>query len=193
MVALSTSSARTGATNAEALQLLLKRPWDPASSILTQHKPVSVIIYMQIEFFNSILYFFSSLTCLIFLQKKLPANPIFLMIPSGPPHLSAVTSKRMKFWSSHLAYLSKVVPITLHQSQCGHGVNVTQCLDNIINVTRQKVCELRSNMSDKPIVLVGWNIGALVACHISLVEHVTAIICLGFPVRGVEGTRMVRF
>ncbi|XP_077991927.1 uncharacterized protein LOC144446096 isoform X2 [Glandiceps talaboti] len=157
MISLTTS--RSG-TSSEALALLLKRPWDPAVSMLTQHKP-----------------------------KKLPGAPLLLMAPSGPTHHSHILSRRMRFWNSQLANLGKVIPVTMHTVNGGSGVGISQCLEHMIGAVRTKVLELQSHFPNRPVVLIGWSVGSLIASHVALVESVSAVVCLGFPFLGVDGTR----
>ncbi|ELU09847.1 hypothetical protein CAPTEDRAFT_172948 [Capitella teleta] len=157
MIAPATSQCSQ--TVAEALALLLKRPWDPVSNMMSHHKP-----------------------------KKLPGNPLLLIAPCGP-HVGNIPPKRNKFWNSQLGSLGKVVPVTMHTVAGGNGISVAQCLEHMIGAVRTKVVELKNHFPNRPIVLMGWHIGALVACHVSLLENVTAVVCLGFPLIGLKGTR----
>ncbi|CAH1782725.1 unnamed protein product [Owenia fusiformis] len=159
MIALSTGS-RSTSVSSEALNLLLKRPWDPVASTISSHK-----------------------------SKKLPGNPLLLIAPNGPTHSSNMNSRRTKFWTNQLHNLGKVVPVTMHTVSGGSSVGIAQCLEHMIGAVRTKVLELKSHFPNRPIVLIGWTAGALVAAHASHVENVSATVCLGFPMQGINGGR----
>ncbi|XP_046388973.1 KAT8 regulatory NSL complex subunit 3 isoform X2 [Ischnura elegans] len=159
------SSVKTGHTNSEALELLLKRPWDPVSMQLNRSLP----------------------------QTKLPGNPVLVVVPSGPMKRQSPdkVSKRKQAWMQHFSALTKVVtvPPPPTRNEKGEKLTFSQYTTLMASTTRAKVREIRSANISSPIFLIGWGQGALLACQVSLVEPVAAVICLGFPMHTVEGNR----
>ena len=87
---------------------------------------------------------FNNYYCFV-LKRKLPGTPLLLVVPSGPTTSisSGTSSKRARLWHNHLSGLGKVVPVTMHTSNGGSGVSISQCLDHIIGAVRIKVLEVK--------------------------------------------------
>lgn len=168
LVARSTVPGR--AAGPDALGMLLRRPWDPVAPFLSQHKP-----------------------------KRLPCSPLLVVCPGGPrPQASGGgggggaggSLPRSKFWTSQLSVLGKLVAVN-PVPPTPPSASLNQVLEAMVAATRAKVLELKSHFSSRPIILIGWMIGGLVACQVSLLESVAAVVCLGFPLVGMSGSRDV--
>ncbi|XP_045592911.1 KAT8 regulatory NSL complex subunit 3 isoform X5 [Procambarus clarkii] len=152
---VSLSSNHRGAS-VEALNLLLKRPWDPAVPSLNHHKP-----------------------------RKLDGSVIIVQVPSGPPSSIPQAPRRIRFFNSQLQHMAKTVPVMITPD----SNEASTVLEQILSEVRARVLECKSQYPISPIVLLGWGIGAVIACHVSMLETVAANICLGFPMTGASGKR----
>ncbi|XP_071522489.1 uncharacterized protein Rcd1 isoform X2 [Panulirus ornatus] len=152
---VSLSSTHRGAS-VEALNLLLKRPWDPAVPSLNHHKP-----------------------------RKLDGSVIIVQVPSGPPSNIPQAPRRIRFFNAQLQHMAKTVPVMITPE----SNDASTVLEQILTEVRARVVECKSQYPNSPVVLLGWGIGAVIACHVSMLETVTANICLGFPMMGASGKR----
>lgn len=114
--------------------------------------------------------------------KRLPCSPLLLVCPGAPV-------PRAKFWTSQLAVLGKLVSVGSPTASSAGAL--APALEAMVAATRAKVLELKSHFPSRPIILIGWMVGGLVACQVSLLESVAAVVCLGFPLVGLSGSRDV--
>ena len=150
-------NAKTGSITWETLGSLLKRTWDPVNPILNINR-----------------------------LKKLPGNPILIIVPSG---VGSSMSSRQHKWISQLGALGMVVTVHTHLGLAANRMTMMVCIDQLVQATRTKIQDIRSDCPGRPIILVGFNTGAALACQVAQMEHVTAVISLGFPFTTVEGKR----
>ncbi|XP_075544041.1 reduction in Cnn dots 1 [Dermacentor variabilis] len=121
--------------------------------------------------------------------KRLPCSPLLVVCPGGP-RPQAAGLPRSKFWTSQLSVLGKLVAVDPVPTTPPNA-SLNQVLEAMVAAARAKVLELKSHFSSRPIILIGWMIGGLVACQVSLMESVAAVVCFGFPLVGLSGSRDV--
>lgn len=63
------------------------------------------------------------------------------------------------------------------------------CADQMLAATRAKIQEVKSDYPGRPIVLVGFNAGSALSLQVAQVEHVAAVVCMGFSLYTAEGKR----
>ncbi|KAL2718189.1 KAT8 regulatory NSL complex subunit 3 isoform X1 [Vespula squamosa] len=118
--------------------------------------------------------------------KKLPGNPILIIAPSS---IGSSISSRQHKWITQLGALGMVVNVHTHIGLAANRMTMMVCIDQLIQAIRAKIQDIKSDCPGRPIILVGFNTGAALACQVAQMEHVTAVICLGFPFSTVEGKR----
>ena len=189
-----------GVLDPESLANLLKRPWDPLGGLFALHRlrkiPANPIILTAPDVPSSFASAHSSKRKK-FWQNQLSSLGKIIPISSGV-HSSGISAGGAN--SGAIAQQSLENMINAMRAK----VNVTSnCRRNggpskfhsfvpsflyfMNTFALIQVCDLREHYSpqERPIVLLGWGVGALVCVHVALVEQVSAVVCLGFPFLGI--------
>ncbi|GJQ72599.1 putative histone H4-K16 acetylation [Trypoxylus dichotomus] len=154
------SNNRVGITSNESLYPLLKRPWDPVAPSLNQDKP-----------------------------KKLPGNPVIIIVPSAPFTTSTNQFKRLHKWINLLSSLATVITVYTNVGTMAQRMTMMNCLDQMFAATRGKIQEVKEEYPGRSIILAGFNSGASLALQVAQVEPILCVLCLGFSLLTAEGKR----
>ncbi|KAI1280580.1 KAT8 regulatory NSL complex subunit 3 [Halotydeus destructor] len=121
--------------------------------------------------------------------KRINGSPLFLIVPNGPQIPHHFTSQRMKHWHNLFGSLGKVITVTVTQKSYS---TATSCLTDIRLAVKDKIKECKATFNEgRPLVLVGFGASSVIASHCALdnAANVTATVCLGFPLTGLNGFR----
>lgn len=121
--------------------------------------------------------------------RRIKSCPLFILVPNGLQASNSILPQRLKHWQLLFASLGKIVTPSLAYQP---NMKIKDCLNQLITSVKDKINECKTNFNEgRPIVLVGFGHSSLLAAHCALKNSskVTATICLGFPLTGVNGFR----
>ena len=112
-----------------------------------------------------------------------PPTPLILFAPGAG---AGSDSAWMRAWRDRLASVGVVVALDYPYRLAGR--KAPDKLPVLIAAHRQALNQARSaHGTARPVVLIGKSMGGRVGCHVALEESVAAVVCLGYPLRGVSG------
>ena len=110
-----------------------------------------------------------------------PARPLLLFAPgAGAPS----SSPWMTSWGERLKAIGQVVRFDYPYVVAGK--RSPDRLPVLIAAHRAALAETRAR-APGPVILVGKSMGSRIGCHVALEESVTALVCLGYPLRSTRG------
>jgi len=109
------------------------------------------------------------------------ARPLLLFAPgAGAPS----SSPWMSAWAERLGTIGDVLRLDYPYALAGR--RSPDRLPVLVEAHRAALAAARARRSG-PVVLAGKSMGSRVGCHVALEERVDALVCLGYPLRGVRG------
>lgn len=122
--------------------------------------------------------------------RRLTSNPLILLVPSGPSIPSQPSSARMDYWKILLSSMGQLINVNIPYRAEQGAVEILQVIKASV---RDKIRDTRKKKFNehRPLVLVGFNQGSLIAIHCALENpgQVSSVICLGFPLNAINGFR----
>lgn len=122
--------------------------------------------------------------------RRLNSNPLILLVPSGPSIPSQPVSARMEYWKILLSSMGQLINVNIPYRPEQSASELSQVIKGSV---RDKIKDTRKKKfnEQRPLVLVGFNQGALMAIHCALDNpgQVSSIICLGLPLSSINGFR----
>lgn len=105
--------------------------------------------------------------------------------------MSPHQSVRLKYWHSMFSSMGKVITVPIMAKGNDYIIDI---LSDIRFSVLDKIRNSKSVFHNRPIILVGFNYGSIFAAHCAFhcQMSICAIICLGFPLKGISGIRGVR-
>ncbi len=119
------------------------------------------------------------------------ARPLFVFAHgAGAPAASAW----MQRWKGYLEELGSVT--TFDYPYMGAGKRRPDSLPTLIEAHRQAIAEATRGRR-APLVLIGKSMGSRVGCHVAAAgdatsDRVAAVVCLGYPLKGMGKTQKLR-
>lgn len=88
--------------------------------------------------------------------------------------------------------MGKVITIPTAAKESDYIVDILSDIRCFVN---DKIRNSKSLFENRPIILVGFHYGSIIAAHCAIQNQksISAIICLGFPLKGINGIRGVCF
>jgi len=108
-------------------------------------------------------------------------RPLILFAPgAGAPS----SSPWMSAWAERLGTVGEVVRLDYPYALAGRRSPDRRPV--LVEAHRAALAAARAGRSG-PVVLAGKSMGSRVGCHVALEARVDALVCLGYPLRGVRG------
>lgn len=121
-------------------------------------------------------------------NRPLPETTVFVVIPGYPT--TGPVPDRIQKWYKLFGTCTQIVQINM---AVGGNTLTKQTFDQvaeqIVSLTRLKIKDLKTENSNRHIVLIGFNAGASLALQVAFSESVSSVICMGFAYNTLTGPR----
>lgn len=126
---------------------------------------------------------------------------MIILTPSGPcddwnspqvlgSGIDNNTCTRSGLWQRMLSQLGNFVRVSppVLSKEDPNPTLIGPFLHKMVTDIIAKIREVK-RANDRPVILVGWGVGAAINCQVAAMEPVAGCVCLGFPMFTLDGSR----